>query len=415
MSVRQGEAVSTLLTDRKLPWNKAVEGNSIVWSPSSNGIHLPDGMRVTVLSPRDIDLRRLASAWTGEHERSGSAAAKSRARDSTAEQDDAPGRRGILLIHASGDESWAREICGRGIELSGERKRWSLLSDLAVPLKELEREWRDQIARACVAVVLLSPKALASAYMREQELPAVLSAAEEGLRVTWVLVADCDWRTSGLERYQTASRVDQPLDRLGTKEREEAILEIARKLIALHEASSTEPWSARPIADGAKLDVEALATSRFIADNGAANAASIAFLAEFHDRSLLIGGDAQAAVLCESIRTLLAQRHQSRLRVDAFVLPHAGSARNLNRELLELLACDRYLISTDGTAFMHPDRETVARIIMYGRASTDSRPVLVFNYRTRYTEIWADPSLQERYRYDAVYPASGMAGIKVQI
>jgi hypothetical protein len=414
VSVRQGEAVSTLLTDRKLPWNKAVEGDSIVWSPSSNGIYLPDGMRVTVLSPRDTDLRRLASAWTGEHERSGSAAAKSRARDSTAEQDDALKRRGILLINASGDESWAREICGRGIELSGERKRWSLLSDLAIPVKELEREWRDQIARARVAVVLLSPKALASAYMREQ-LPAILSAAEEGLRVTWVLVADCDWRTSGLERYQAASRVDQPLDRLGTKEREQAIQEIARKLIALDEASFTEPRSARPITDGAKLDVEALATSRFIADKGVANAASIAFLAEFHDRSLLIGGDAQAEVLCESIRTLLSQRRQSRLHVDAFVLPHAGSARNLNRELLELLACDRYLISTDGTAFMHPDRETVARIIMYGRASTDSRPVLVFNYRTRYTEIWADPSLQERYRYDAVYPASGLSGIKVQI
>jgi hypothetical protein len=52
---------------------------------------------------------------------------------------------------------------------------------------------------------------------------------------------------------------------------------------------------------------------------------------------------------------------------------------------------------------------------MYGRASPDSRPTLVFNYRTQSTEIWADPSLQQRYRYDAVYPEPGASGIKVQV
>lgn len=162
-------------------------------------------------------------------------------------------------------------------------------------------------------------------------------------------------------------------------------------------------------------DVNELANTPFTDDRSSSNAASIAFLAEREGRSLLVGGDAHAGVLCRSIAALLAQRGQERLRLDAFVVPHAGSARNMNRELLALLECDRYLFSTDGTAFQHPDRETIARILVYGRASPDRPLTLVFNYRTATTEVWANPQLQSRYSYRALYPEQNGAGIKVQL
>jgi hypothetical protein len=161
--------------------------------------------------------------------------------------------------------------------------------------------------------------------------------------------------------------------------------------------------------------VQALASSPFNDDRSLSNAASIAFLAELHGKALLIGGDAHARILCRSIAELLAQRGQERLRVDAFVVPQAGSLRNMNRELLGLLECDRYLFSTDGTAFRHPDRETIARILIYGRPSPDRPLTLVFNYRTPTTEIWANPQLQSLYRYRAVYPEQTGAGIKIQL
>ena len=74
----------------------------------------------------------------------------------------------------------------------------------------------------------------------------------------------------------------------------------------------------------------------------------------------------------------------------------------------------RYL-STDGTAFQHPDRETIARILVYGRASPDRPLTLVFNHRTATTEVWANPQLQSRYSYRALYPEQNGAGIKVQL
>jgi len=162
-------------------------------------------------------------------------------------------------------------------------------------------------------------------------------------------------------------------------------------------------------------DVPALANTPFTSDRSISNASSIAFLAELHGKSLLVGGDARAEVLCRSIAALLAQRGQERLRVDAFVVPHAGSARNMNRELLMLLECDRYLFSTDGSAFQHPDRETIARILAYGRASPDRPLTLVFNYRSPTTDIWASKELQSRYRYRALYPEQNGQGIKLQV
>jgi hypothetical protein len=162
-------------------------------------------------------------------------------------------------------------------------------------------------------------------------------------------------------------------------------------------------------------DVEALANTPFTDDRSQSNAASIAFLAELHGKALLVGGDARAEVLCRSIAALLAQRGQERLRVDAFAVPHAGSARNTNRELLALLECDRYLFSTDGSAFQHPDRETIARILAFGRATPNRPLTLVFNYRSPTTQIWANPQLQSRYRYRAVYPQQNGQGIKLQL
>jgi hypothetical protein len=179
--------------------------------------------------------------------------------------------------------------------------------------------------------------------------------------------------------------------------------------------AATKSSSRRRDAGRGPPDVEALANTTFTDDRSVSNGASIAFLAELHGKSLLVAGDAHAPVLCRSIAALLAQRGQERLRVDAFVVPHAGSARNMNRELLALLECDRYLFSTDGSAFQHPDRETIARILAFGRASPQRPLTLVFNYRSATTEVWANPALQSRYRYRALYPTQNGQGIKLQV
>lgn len=138
----------------------------------------------------------------------------------------------------------------------------------------------------------------------------------------------------------------------------------------------------------------------FDPDHSEPNGSSIAFLAEFDNRSVLFGGDAHAPQLQDSLERLLAARGLNTLKVDAFKMSHHGSARNNSSALLELIDCRRYLISTSGSRHHHPDPAALARVLdLY-----DEGVELCFNYRSEETALWADPQLQRRHRYKAFYP-----------
>ena len=158
-------------------------------------------------------------------------------------------------------------------------------------------------------------------------------------------------------------------------------------------------------------DVDELADTPFAGDAAAANGSSIALLAEFGGASALLGADAHAPVLVESVRTLLRQRGVDRLKLDALKVSHHASQNNLSTELLQLVDCNSYGVSTNGDHFCHPDREAIARIIKYG----GDHPVLHFNYRTRFNDVWARPDLQERHGYTTTYRKDDQASSTVAL
>ena len=116
-------------------------------------------------------------------------------------------------------------------------------------------------------------------------------------------------------------------------------------------------------------------------------------------------------MLVESIGKLLRQRGKKELAIDAFKVSHHASQNNISTELLDLLDCRQYLVSTNGDHFHHPDREAIARIIKHG----GDHPVLHFNYRTRFNDVWARPDLQERHGYTTNYRKDDQASTTVAL
>ncbi|HLX07032.1 MAG TPA: hypothetical protein VKY89_04140, partial [Thermoanaerobaculia bacterium] len=161
-------------------------------------------------------------------------------------------------------------------------------------------------------------------------------------------------------------------------------------------------------------DVPELAAEKFGGDNGAPNGTSIALLAEFGGASALLAADAHAPLLVQSIQALLRQRRVERLKLDVFKVSHHASQNNVSSELVQLLDCPHYIVSTNGEHFCHPDRQAIARLIQYGRTG-DRPPVLQFNYRSRYNEVWASQDLQQRYGYTASYPPEDRPGTIVSL
>jgi hypothetical protein len=159
------------------------------------------------------------------------------------------------------------------------------------------------------------------------------------------------------------------------------------------------------------INIDSLAAAKFKPDTSEANGSSIGFLAEFDSKRVLLTGDCYSPVLIKNIKRIIADQNQQKLPVDAIKLPHHGSKSNLSKDLLDLLDCKKYLISTNGAIFKHPDKEAVARIIRYG----GSKPELIFNYKTEFNDIWENSDWMKQYDYRATYPEPGKEGITVLI
>ena len=151
---------------------------------------------------------------------------------------------------------------------------------------------------------------------------------------------------------------------------------------------------------GSTPGLDALLAKQSLPDNAAANGSSIAFLAEFAGKSCLFLADAHADAVCASLKRLLAQRGLERLAVDAVKVSHHGSKGNTTDELMSLIESPRFLFSTNGAQFGHPDQEAVRRVI--GR-STQVKTELFFNYLTDRNREWEASGLQQQLNYAATY------------
>jgi len=162
------------------------------------------------------------------------------------------------------------------------------------------------------------------------------------------------------------------------------------------------------------MDVAKLVLTKEGRDGSMANGASIAFVAEFEGASCLLTGDAWSPVLSAGIDRLLRETNVERLPLNALKVPHHGSKNNLHDELLEQLDTHRFLISTDGGRFDHPDRPSIARMLAgsWRPDPTADEPVdLHFNYRSDSNRVWDDPDLKKQWNYRTHYPAAGAEGL----
>lgn len=149
-----------------------------------------------------------------------------------------------------------------------------------------------------------------------------------------------------------------------------------------------------------RIDINALAAAVSPIDDEAPNGSSIAFVAEWNERRVLLSGDAHPDLLAASLRPL-AEREGGRFRVELLKVSHHGSRGNTDRALIELLDCRRFLFSTNGSHHGHPDPEAVARCIAF---SPPGHKQLFFNYRSPWTRPWNERGLPQAFDYEVEFP-----------
>lgn len=167
-----------------------------------------------------------------------------------------------------------------------------------------------------------------------------------------------------------------------------------------------------PVLGGPDPDLDRLAKSPFKADDSQANGSSIAFIATYDGKRCLFTGDAFASDIQSAVERIAREEGERRLSLDALKLAHHGGQKNTSADLVSTLDCARYLFSTNGTVYGHPDQESVARVVVH--SCRQRLPHLFFNYRSQQNRVW-DKRTLFRGRYEPVYPDLGQEGMAIDL
>ena len=110
---------------------------------------------------------------------------------------------------------------------------------------------------------------------------------------------------------------------------------------------------------------EELLSNQFVEDTAIHNGSSIAFILELDNKKMLFLGDAHPSVIVTSLQSL-GYSVSNKLKTDLMKISHHGSKANTSDELLSMIECNKFIISThENTIHRLPNKETIARIVQH--------------------------------------------------
>lgn len=148
------------------------------------------------------------------------------------------------------------------------------------------------------------------------------------------------------------------------------------------------------------IDFYKLKENPFIPDSSPTNGSSISFILKIGDKKMLFLGDSHSDLVESELKKHLGT-NDFPVFFDLIKLSHHGSFSNNSPELLELIDSDKWIISSNGKIYNHPDIETLACIL-----SKDDKinRKLFFNYPLAICQGLSNSELKKKHNYEIVFP-----------
>lgn len=169
------------------------------------------------------------------------------------------------------------------------------------------------------------------------------------------------------------------------------------KLKLLHKRWETETDKKTAMSkehDDFTIPISDLINRKFQEDKAVPNGSSIALLIEKGETALLLLADTHPSVVVNSLIQKGLASKKNRLKLDIVKVSHHASKGNTSPELLSIIRCEKFIVSTDGSKHGLPDKEAIARII-----AAHPGCKLYFNYENLAKEIFI-PKDREDYQFD---------------
>lgn len=157
------------------------------------------------------------------------------------------------------------------------------------------------------------------------------------------------------------------------------------------------------------FDLQKIKSEPYEPDTSATNGSSIAFVLEIDSKRVLFLGDAFAETIVSSLKQLYGKDMEP-YRFDAVKLSHHGSYNNNSPELFNLIETDKWIISTNGDKYNHPDLPTLAYIITHKGTNK-----IYFNYILPICEELRDNDYHKDYTFEIIAPKECGNGIQIEL
>jgi hypothetical protein len=144
-------------------------------------------------------------------------------------------------------------------------------------------------------------------------------------------------------------------------------------------------------------DIEELLPD-FSEDSSPKNGSSISFILECGDKRMLFLGDSHPRLIETQLNELKSSTY-----FDAIKVSHHGSKNNTFPVDLSMIEAEKYLISTNGVKYNHPDLDALLRIVS---RVTEKEKRLIFNYQTEPAVFLDNSALKDKYQYDVEIPSN---------
>lgn len=147
-----------------------------------------------------------------------------------------------------------------------------------------------------------------------------------------------------------------------------------------------------------KLDIHSLSELDFPEDTAISNGSSISFILECRNLRLLFLADSHPALIVKSLKEI----HKDGvfpIKFDLIKVAHHGCVANTSSDILKIIDSERYIFSTNGNMFGHPDIETIARIIS---RKVSFKRTLYFNYPLSILDELNTNELKNEFNFDCI-------------
>lgn len=135
------------------------------------------------------------------------------------------------------------------------------------------------------------------------------------------------------------------------------------------------------------------------------NKSSIACLFEFNGQGILLLGDADADEIVNAL-VEMGYSKENKLKVNCCKIAHHASRHNTTNELIQMLDCSNYIISTRKTTQGRPSKECLSRIIC-----NSEKPITFYcNYELDYSKVFTK---EEFLKYEMKFVFLEESGINL--